>query len=166
MKLSDEGLPPLAFVQLLERRALDPGAAARLRALAADGLVVPATTRTIAQYHRIELPGSPFRYAVTSNGGNILVDSVPDPDWSAAMNTPLAGGISMTSISSPVRSTSAVSRCDRCEPSLRICGVITPAARAFARSSATIASEISMPCTSTLRSRSGSATRPVPTATG
>lgn len=33
MKLSDEGLPPLAFVQLLERRALDPGAAARLRAI-------------------------------------------------------------------------------------------------------------------------------------
>ena len=33
MKLSDEGVPPLAFVQLLERRALDPDAAARLRAI-------------------------------------------------------------------------------------------------------------------------------------
>lgn len=64
---------------------MTPRAAAWLGALAADGLVVPATTRTIAQYQRIELPGSPFRYAVTSNGGNILVDSVADPQWSAAM---------------------------------------------------------------------------------
>jgi hypothetical protein len=67
-------------------------AAARLRALAAGGLVVPATTRTVAQYHRIELPGRPFRYAVTSNGGNILVDSVPDADWSVGMAARIKNG--------------------------------------------------------------------------
>ncbi|OBK27421.1 HAD family hydrolase [Mycobacterium asiaticum] len=63
-----------------------------LRALAAGGLVVPATTRTIAQYQRIDLPGSPFRYAVTSNGGNILVDSVADADWSAGMASRINDG--------------------------------------------------------------------------
>lgn len=60
-------------------------AVAALRALAARNVVVPATTRTIAQYQRVQLPGGPFRYAVTSNGGNILVDSVADPDWSAGI---------------------------------------------------------------------------------
>jgi hypothetical protein len=56
-------------------------AANRLRAMAADRLIVPVTTRTIVQYLRIDLPGKPFHYAVTSNGGNILVDSVPDERW-------------------------------------------------------------------------------------
>ncbi len=71
---------------------MTPVAAALLRALASGGLVVPATTRTVAQYHRIELPGSPFRYAVTSNGGNILVDSQPDADWSAAIAARIKDG--------------------------------------------------------------------------
>ncbi|MFG1929939.1 HAD family hydrolase [Mycobacterium sp. NPDC048908] len=71
---------------------MTPLAAERLRALAARGPVVPATTRTVAQYCRLELPGRPFRYAVTSNGGNILVDSVPDADWSAAMAARIRDG--------------------------------------------------------------------------
>lgn len=78
---------------------MTPLAAARLRALAARWLVVPATTRTIAQYRRVELPGSPFRYAVTSNGGNILVDSVPDAQWSATMAGRISdGGIGISDI--------------------------------------------------------------------
>jgi hydroxymethylpyrimidine pyrophosphatase-like HAD family hydrolase len=60
-------------------------AALALRCLAAGHLVVPTTTRTIAQYERIRLPGGPYRYAITSNGGNILVDGTPDQTWTAAV---------------------------------------------------------------------------------
>ena len=75
---------PVSFMTL---KAID-----RLQALAASVPLVPATTRTIAQYERIELPGRPFRYAVTSNGGNILVDSVPDAGWGAEMAARISDG--------------------------------------------------------------------------
>ena len=61
------------------------GAVARLEALAHDRIVVPATTRTVAQFERIRLPGAPYRHAVTSNGGTILCDGVPDEGWRAAV---------------------------------------------------------------------------------
>lgn len=54
------------------------------------GVLVPATTRTRAQYHRITLPGPPPRYAVTANGGFLLVDGVADAAWSARVATVLA----------------------------------------------------------------------------
>jgi hypothetical protein len=63
-----------------------------LRRLAREAAVVPTTTRTIEQYQRIALPGAPWRYAVTSNGGNILVDGVPDAGWRAAMADEATGG--------------------------------------------------------------------------
>lgn len=49
--------------------------------LTARAIVVPTTTRTPAQYQRIALPGGGYRYAVTSNGGAILVDGRPDSAW-------------------------------------------------------------------------------------
>ncbi len=52
-----------------------------LAELTAHAIVVPTTTRTPAQYGRIDLPSGPHRYAVTSNGGAILVDGQPDPVW-------------------------------------------------------------------------------------
>lgn len=58
-------------------------AAAMLRALADRAVVVPTTTRTIEQFERISLPGAPWRYAITSNGGNILLDGTPDRSWRA-----------------------------------------------------------------------------------
>ncbi|MCG7634347.1 MULTISPECIES: HAD family hydrolase [Gordonia] len=51
--------------------------------LAHEAVVVPTTTRTPAQYARIALPGRPFRHAVVSNGGRILVDGDDDPRWRA-----------------------------------------------------------------------------------
>lgn len=68
---------PISFMTLC--------AAVRLNAMAADFHVVPATTRTVEQFNRIRLPGAPYRYAVTSNGGTILVGGLPDPAWSAAV---------------------------------------------------------------------------------
>ncbi|GAD83143.1 hypothetical protein NCAST_17_01250 [Nocardia asteroides NBRC 15531] len=56
-------------------------AVARLAELAAAAPVIPTTTRTIEQFQRIDLPGAPWPYAITSNGGNILVDGVPDRIW-------------------------------------------------------------------------------------
>lgn len=52
-----------------------------LAQLAAEVPVVPTTTRSPAQYERITLPGAPFRHAVVSNGGRILVDGEDDADW-------------------------------------------------------------------------------------
>lgn len=64
----------------ISRRALD-----LLLELRANVIFMPVTTRTIAEYRRINL----FRetiipdYAVTSNGGNILVHGAVDQAWRA-----------------------------------------------------------------------------------
>jgi hydroxymethylpyrimidine pyrophosphatase-like HAD family hydrolase len=44
---------------------------------------VPVTTRTVEQYQRIFLIRDSFKpkYAITSNGGTILVDGIPDREW-------------------------------------------------------------------------------------
>jgi hypothetical protein len=59
--------------------------------LGAVATVVPTTTRTPEQLARVHLPGPPARYAVASNGGHLLVDGVPDPEWTAAVRARLAG---------------------------------------------------------------------------
>ncbi|MEV0945089.1 HAD family hydrolase [Rhodococcus sp. NPDC049939] len=63
-----------------------------LRRLADTTVVVPTTTRTVAQFQRIELPGAPWRYAITTNGGNILVDGVPDEGWRSDVDAAIAAG--------------------------------------------------------------------------
>lgn len=70
-----------------------------LEQLASQQVVVPATTRTVAQYQRITLPGGPYPFAVTSNGGNILVDGQPDPVWCASVAAAVAaGGITLEEV--------------------------------------------------------------------
>jgi len=71
---------------------MTPVASDLLRQLATGHLVVPTTTRTIAQYTRITLPGAPYRYAITSNGGNLLVDGTPDPQWARTVATRIQAG--------------------------------------------------------------------------
>jgi hypothetical protein len=53
-------------------------------------LVVPVTTRTPEQWHRIRLPGRAPRYAITANGGILLVDGSADRGWDAAVAAELA----------------------------------------------------------------------------
>lgn len=65
-------------------------AAALLRTVTDLTTFVPTTTRTIAQYQRITLPGGPHRYAITSNGGNILADGQPDHTWHARIQSCVA----------------------------------------------------------------------------
>ncbi|MDO3408526.1 HAD family hydrolase [Saccharibacillus sp. CPCC 101409] len=62
---------------------ISPETARLLSELAKTALFVPVTTRTIEQYERIFYIRETLnpQYAVTSNGGNVLVDGKPDPDW-------------------------------------------------------------------------------------
>lgn len=62
---------------------MSPETARLLIELSKTALFVPVTTRTIEQYERIFYIRETFKpkYAVTSNGGNVLIDGVPDPDW-------------------------------------------------------------------------------------
>ncbi|MGN5734079.1 HAD family hydrolase [Arthrobacter psychrochitiniphilus] len=46
---------------------------------------VPATTRTQAQYQRVQLPGPVPEYAITSNGGVLLHHGTPDTAWNAQL---------------------------------------------------------------------------------
>lgn len=50
---------------------------------------VPVTTRTVAQYSRVQLPGPVPRYAVTTNGGTILIDGAADAAWSSTLKARL-----------------------------------------------------------------------------
>ena len=46
--------------------------------------IIPVTTRSVEQYRRISFPeGFTPEYALTDNGGNLLVNGVPDPYWQA-----------------------------------------------------------------------------------
>ncbi|PWK13101.1 hydrolase [Tumebacillus permanentifrigoris] len=63
-------------------------ALALLREVADQLMFIPVTTRTIAQYQRIHLFQDEIRpkYAITSNGGNLLIDGVPDQQWAQEMH--------------------------------------------------------------------------------
>ncbi|PPF75401.1 HAD family hydrolase [Subtercola sp. Z020] len=61
-----------------------------LQQLRLESVFVPVTTRTIIQYQRVQLPGPTPAYAVTSNGGVLLVDGEPDAAWSASVRRRLA----------------------------------------------------------------------------
>jgi hypothetical protein len=49
-----------------------------------SAVLVPSTTRTRAQFARIDLPFA-SRYAVVASGAVVLVDGEPDVDWSRAV---------------------------------------------------------------------------------
>jgi hypothetical protein len=66
------------------------GAASSFAALATRAVVVPVTTRTPEQWHRIRLPGPAPRFAITANGGVLLVDGRPDAGWSTVVAAELA----------------------------------------------------------------------------
>jgi phosphoserine phosphatase len=51
-----------------------------LAGLAATDDFVPVTTRTVAQFQRVQLGATP-RYAITTNGGVLLRDGAIDEEW-------------------------------------------------------------------------------------
>ncbi|MFJ3902309.1 HAD family hydrolase [Streptomyces sp. NPDC090025] len=91
--MPDPQAPRLLCVEVHEAKPLSyltERAAEELRALAAETVFVPTTTRTRKQYQRIRLPGTAPAYAICANGGHILVDGVSDPDWQAEVRGRLA----------------------------------------------------------------------------
>lgn len=64
-----------------------------LTTLAKEIEFIPVTTRTVEQYKRIELFQEVIqpKYAITSNGGNILYDGVPDLEWNKAVHADIEG---------------------------------------------------------------------------
>jgi hypothetical protein len=60
-------------------------AAAGYRRLVERAAVVPATTRIPEQWERVRLPGPPPQYAITANGGVLLVDGKVDHSWDATV---------------------------------------------------------------------------------
>ncbi len=92
--LPPDGVPPLLCVERLDGRDqsfLTAAAGRWLGQLAASCVLVPTTTRTPAQYGRVDLPVGQVRYAVTSNGGQIVVDGRPDPRWRRQVERRIAG---------------------------------------------------------------------------
>jgi hypothetical protein len=65
-------------------------AASLWMALTAADCLVPATTRTTAQYAALALPGIRPRIAITGNGADILRDGQPDLSWRRRMEQTLA----------------------------------------------------------------------------
>lgn len=51
-----------------------------VEAVGRAAVLVPVTTRTVAQLARVRLPGA-SRWAVAANGGHLLHDGVPDTAW-------------------------------------------------------------------------------------
>ncbi|WP_406282451.1 HAD family hydrolase [Nocardia sp. NBC_00881] len=104
---SAAGEVPMVCVEHLEGAPLSfmtTAAALRMQSLTEPAAVIPTTTRTVKQFGRIQLPGAPWRYAVTSNGGNILVDGVPDMRWRIEVDAEVrAGGATLSEVSAELR---------------------------------------------------------------
>ncbi|MER5930771.1 HAD family hydrolase [Streptomyces sp. NPDC002054] len=95
LTVPDPEAPRLLCVEIHEGRPLSfmtETAAGLLAELTENPAVVfvPTTTRTRKQYQRINLPGRPARYAICANGGQLLVDGVPDRDWRRTVAARLA----------------------------------------------------------------------------
>jgi hypothetical protein len=94
LEVPDRDAPRLLCVEVYRGVPLSfmtEQAVAAFERLLTAAVVVPTTTRTVEQLARVHLPGPPARYAVASNGGDLLVDGVPDPAWAAAVRDRLAG---------------------------------------------------------------------------
>lgn len=84
--------PPLTVVEHLDGEPAafaTPSELASVAELARAAEFVPVTTRTLAQYSRVDLGVRP-RYAVAANGGHLLVDGMPDEAWAAQVRERLA----------------------------------------------------------------------------
>jgi hypothetical protein len=106
LQVPDHEAPRLLCVEVYRGAPLSyltEVAAATLRELQGLATVVPTTTRTPEQLARVHLPGPPARYAIAANGGRLLVDGVPDPDWTAAIGERLAGCAPLAEVESHLR---------------------------------------------------------------
>lgn len=85
LTMADTDAPQLLCVEVYQQTPLSfmrLDAAQELLALADAAVLVPTTTRTPEQYARVHLPGRVPPFAITANGGRLLVDGELDGDWS------------------------------------------------------------------------------------
>lgn len=52
--------------------------------------LVPVTTRTPEQYARVRLNDTVPRFAICSNGGDLLIDGQPDPTWRSRVRSSIS----------------------------------------------------------------------------
>jgi len=71
-----------------------------LELLMRESVLVPTTTRTRAQYGRVQLPGPPAQYAITANGGHLLVDGVLDAAWGKRVARALGAALALPAVHS------------------------------------------------------------------
>ncbi len=93
LTLADGARPRLSCVEIHDgKRAsfITRAAAQALVGLACHATLVPVTTRLPVQLARVQLPGTPSRYAIAANGGVLLVDGVADRSWSRKVKASLA----------------------------------------------------------------------------
>lgn len=93
LDMPDAQAPRLLCVEVYQRAPLSymtEAAAGLLAELARDTLFVPTTTRTPEQYARVRLPGPVPPFAICTNGGQLLVDGVPDEVWREGVRRKLA----------------------------------------------------------------------------
>jgi len=106
LRIPDAEVPRLLCVEIYKGAPLSfmtEPAAATLGALQELATVVPTTTRTPEQLARVRLPGPPARYAIAANGGRLLVDGVPDPDWTAMVDKRLEGCTPLAEVEAQLR---------------------------------------------------------------
>lgn len=80
----DHEAPPMVVAEVYNGAPLSymtHRAVSLLTAIAGAGVFVPVTTRTQAQFGRVQLPGQGQGYAVTTNGAVLLHDGEIDDTW-------------------------------------------------------------------------------------
>ena len=93
LETPDEGAPKIVVSEVYQGAPLSfmtRAAEQILLDLTAVSTFVPVTTRTVAQYSRVQLPGPVPRFAITTNGGTILSDGEPDAAWTAHLQSRLS----------------------------------------------------------------------------
>ncbi|MEP6559486.1 MAG: HAD family hydrolase [Nakamurella sp.] len=99
---ANEDVGPLACVEWLDGQELSfmtQAAARSIETISGIANLLPITTRTPAQFGRVLIPGGPTKYAITSNGGHILVDGAPDLAWRSMVLDGIAdGGVSLADV--------------------------------------------------------------------
>jgi hypothetical protein len=86
--LSEPNMIPLRCVEIYqdgEQSFMTEAATALLAQLIRLAVVVPVTTRSRAQFERVQLRGGPTQFAITTNGARLIVDGQEDLEWSSTM---------------------------------------------------------------------------------
>ncbi|WP_343318815.1 HAD family hydrolase [Arthrobacter sp. TMP15] len=92
---ADKDAPALVVAEVYEGAPLSfmtCAAKELLLSVKAAATFVPVTTRTQAQYERVQLPGAVPNYAITSNGGVLLHRGIPDALWHEQLSARMAAG--------------------------------------------------------------------------